>query len=341
MSAPDKPERYPLTLKNDAYCIYVARRIFIARRPRNLSFGDLIQAARFGMLKAEQRFDPDRGAKFCTYAHRALVREITRLINDGETTVCISMSTRNRQRRNATDDESYAAALKRVPMVQLDGLAGSRDDHSSDPIDPAQRFPEQLQYTDPEGPYDTELAAGLAPLTERERYVLINRAHGRQLNEIGREFDLSRERIRQIEDQAKKKLKARRHSTMDERRRSEQRILAEILRHFGSKPWCRLWRQNTGRAVPLWAITKRPRPNPLPMIAFGIPGCADLSGLLVPSGRRLEIEVKTETGTQSEQQRRYEAMIRKFGGVYVLARSIDDVYRGLLDHGFDYTRHAA
>ena len=44
-------------------------------------------------------------------------------------------------------------------------------------------------------------------------------------------------------------------------------------------------------------------------------------------------------GQQSQQQRNYEAMIRKLGGVYILAHSVEDVYRGLTDYGFDPKRY--
>jgi hypothetical protein len=59
------------------------------------------------------------------------------------------------------------------------------------------------------------------------------------------------------------------------------------------------------------------------MVKFGTPGAADLSGLL-RDGRRLEVEVKTSKGRQSEQQRKFQAMIERFGGVYILARNADD-----------------
>jgi hypothetical protein len=51
------------------------------------------------------------------------------------------------------------------------------------------------------------------------------------------------------------------------------------------------------------------------------PGAGDLSGILA-DGRRLEIEVKSAKGEQGEAQVRWQAMIEKFGGVYILARSV-------------------
>jgi hypothetical protein len=63
-------------------------------------------------------------------------------------------------------------------------------------------------------------------------------------------------------------------------------------------------------------------------VRFGVPGQADISGILV-GGRRLEIEVKGPTGRMSDQQRKFRAMIECFGGLYILARSVDDVTQAL------------
>lgn len=102
-------------------------------------------------------------------------------------------------------------------------------------------------------------------------------------------------------------------------------ILAIAARFSG----VRLWRQNTGvgyglsvvkRAVALrsWDLLKRARP-----ITFGVPGQADVSGIL-PEGRRLEIELKSQRDVQREAQKRFQHMIESSGGVYILARSADD-----------------
>lgn len=77
------------------------------------------------------------------------------------------------------------------------------------------------------------------------------------------------------------------------------------------------WRQNVGVGV---APGQR-------VIRFGVPGMADIGG--VYRGRHIEIEVKTDTGRQSEQQRRWERAVTRAGGVYVLARSIDDALAAL------------
>ncbi len=73
------------------------------------------------------------------------------------------------------------------------------------------------------------------------------------------------------------------------------------------------WRQNTGT---LWT-------GGTP-VSFGLPGAADITGLL-PDGRRLEIECKSATGTQSEKQKRFQAKIEASRGVYLLVRSERDL----------------
>ena len=106
---------------------------------------------------------------------------------------------------------------------------------------------------------------------------------------------------------------------------SEKAIQNDILRAFGTKPWMRLWRANAGVA----RIGDR-------VVRFGVPGQADLTGIL-PGGRRLEIEVKSTDGRQTEEQRNYQRMIERFGGVYVLARSVEDVRRALAQAGYEET----
>lgn len=99
---------------------------------------------------------------------------------------------------------------------------------------------------------------------------------------------------------------------------AERDIQTAILRAFATRDDVRLWRANCGAAE---TATGR-------IIKFGIKGQADLSGIL-PGGIRLEIEVKTATGRQSADQRAFGEMIKRWGGVYVLARSVADVETAL------------
>lgn len=100
---------------------------------------------------------------------------------------------------------------------------------------------------------------------------------------------------------------------------TEADIQQAILREFGALPWIRLWRANV-----LVARDARGR-----VVRAGIKGQADLSGILAPHGQRLEIEVKAAHGRQTKEQQAWEAMIRKHGGLYILARSTGDVWAAL------------
>ena len=62
-------------------------------------------------------------------------------------------------------------------------------------------------------------------------------------------------------------------------------------------------------------------------IKIGISGMADITG--VWNGRRVEIECKVKKDYQKPEQKLWQQMIERFGGLYILARSIEDVERGL------------
>ena len=113
---------------------------------------------------------------------------------------------------------------------------------------------------------------------------------------------------------------------------TEHALQNEILREFGTNPTIRLWRANCGVGVVgdvsrIMDACRRLRISAR-MVSFGVPGQADLTGIL-DGGRRLEIEVKTATGRQSKEQQNYERMIVSKGGIYVLARSVEDVRAGI------------
>jgi hypothetical protein len=76
---------------------------------------------------------------------------------------------------------------------------------------------------------------------------------------------------------------------------------------------CKVWPQPTGAAY---------RDGEL--IRYGLKGSADISGILKISGTRIEIEVKTGKAVQQENQRHFQAMILAMGGLYFVARSVED-----------------
>lgn len=107
----------------------------------------------------------------------------------------------------------------------------------------------------------------------------------------------------------------------------ETPFLRSLMGALGALPELRLWRQNAGTAwVPisdkgrdlLKALTRRGMVRP---IDLGPPvGAADLTGIVLGSGLRLEIETKAERGRLSSEQVAWSEFIERAGGVYVLAR---------------------
>ena len=91
-----------------------------------------------------------------------------------------------------------------------------------------------------------------------------------------------------------------------------QRLILGRLQHAGIFAW----RANTGAAQ-----------RGDQVIRFGHRGQSDILGALPPAGRMLAIEVKSETGRQRPDQQLFGERVRAMGGLYVLARSLDDVSR--------------
>ena len=89
---------------------------------------------------------------------------------------------------------------------------------------------------------------------------------------------------------------------------SESKIQEEIMKCL-DKAGIYHWRSNVGRKH---------------YMHFGLKGSADITGIL-KTGIRLEIEVKDKTGKQSPEQIEFQRMIEKNNGLYILARSVDDV----------------
>ena len=100
--------------------------------------------------------------------------------------------------------------------------------------------------------------------------------------------------------------------------KTENWITFEILKTWGAHPRIRMARVNTGAAM----IKGR-------MVRFGIPGTADICGLIAPTGRFLAIEVKTATGKQRDAQVTFQRVVTAMGGLYVLARNLSDVDQAL------------
>lgn len=118
----------------------------------------------------------------------------------------------------------------------------------------------------------------------------------------------------------------------------EQIVSAEIAAAIGAIPGLRVWRNNTGRGVvalspagdvALRQLVARRLARP---IAFGLPGSTDYLGLAAcrcsscgsRTGRFVGLEVKSEHGRLSEQQRRFGEMVQSLGGIWITARTAEE-----------------
>lgn len=212
--------------------------VSIAKRyvGRGMSFLDLIQEGNLGLMKAVEKFDYHRGFKFSTYATWWIRQAITRAIADQARTIRIpvhmvetinKLSRAQRQllqelNRDPTNEEIAAEMnidVEKVRVVRkiaqepvsLETPIGEEEDsHLGDFIeDDSVLAPEEAaNYI----MLREELNNILNTLSERERKVLelrfgLNDGTPRTLEEVGREFNVTRERIRQIEAKAIRKLK--------------------------------------------------------------------------------------------------------------------------------------
>lgn len=115
---------------------------------------------------------------------------------------------------------------------------------------------------------------------------------------------------------------------MSEKKQSEHDIQNDILKRFATVGWMRLWRINVGALM---------TPDGKRMVRTAPTGFPDLSGYLIPSGRAIYIEVKSQRGRATTEQTAFGAMANRSGAVWMLARSVEDIDRALRIEGYgDY-----
>lgn len=230
----DKAAKDKLIMSNTKLVVSIAKKYV----NHGMAFLDLIQEGNLGLMKAVDKFDYTRGFKFSTYATWWIRQSITRALADQSRTIRIpvhmvdNINTINKTKRTLVQRLNRDPTLKEIAEemdnkfspekiqeilnyaldpVSLEKPVGEEDDsHVSDFIEDKDNM-SPSDYAD-EAEKNAALDSILKELTDREERVIrlrygIPNGTPYTLEEVGKEFGVTRERIRQIEAKALKKLK--------------------------------------------------------------------------------------------------------------------------------------